>query len=261
MVVKHEDSPSHGPMATESAQEGSFAEQYHSAGDGHAISSVLTDGDGADSHLSSHMTSQFTAANSGSQFTTNAVSSNINTHAVSSPLHPPRHPLSRSPAVPAAPDAMSCRLQSTDNWLPVMPHSAVAEPSAMPDVAAVRQEHSEVSSRAVHHEELGSTAAGTQVLVAGALTAEQRMRARMAAVEGHAPSIVAQRREQELSMDFDLTDALMSKDISKLQGSSSGRPRVPQLREEGTLPSFVDDDALSIALGVLLAVPVVHTRP
>jgi hypothetical protein len=88
-----EEEPSCGlcPTDAESAKE-SIPDRTLSAaanGAGCAISSILTDGDGADSHLSSHMTSAVTAAPYGSLLTANTESSRFTANvATSSLLHP-----------------------------------------------------------------------------------------------------------------------------------------------------------------------------
>lgn len=241
---------------------------------------VLTDGDGTDSYLSSHLTSQFTA-NGGSQFTANAESSRFTTNALSSLLHPLPMVGASNITGAASQDASSSlqHLQPTDHWLPTPSLTSTAAPAALNAVPEMVEQEHEVHTEPVevevhddwegHHEQelsvASSTAAGvqSQLQAEAMMTAEQRMQLRLAAVEGrnsvsHSASRTASRREHEFSIDFDLTDALMSKEMARPQGTDSIPRRAPQVPEEPAVPSFVDDDALSIALGAFPALACAH---
>ena len=255
IVVKQEDDEegASGGFCNVEADPAQVGAPDYSLPAGNVISSVLTDGDGADSHLSSHMTSQFTA---------NAESSRLTANALSSLLHPLPTVGAATGCGAACPDAMAPqRLQPTDQWLPMTSQTSSDPPNAVAPLPAVALQPQEVPAAPIAVQEweghplqelsvVSSSAAGTQsqMQADGGATTEQRIQTRS---EGRNSATVS-RRENELSMDFDLTDALMSKDITKLSRVDSAQRRAPQLSEQPAVPSFVDDYALSMALGVPL---------
>lgn len=222
---------------------------------GYAISSVLTDGDGADSHLSSNM-SQIES----SRFTSNPLNSQLHSQ--------PRRISAGTGTEGASADALASEhLQSMEGWRPVNA-AAIAQGTLPGEIAegseslfaseAEFEQHegrlppvvegSECDSN--HEQELSvtSSAGAKQVplYAAAVIPAEQRMRARLEAVEGRNSGA---RRDPGMSIEFDLTDALMSKDLIRMNQADQGQRRASLVPEETTVPSFVDDDNLSVALG------------
>jgi hypothetical protein len=291
IVVKQEDGeeePSCGLCTSEISgiDNASFTDKHdvadHQLPAG-AISSVLTDGGGTDSHLSSHMTnSQSVYTAQGGSEAAIAESSQLTSNAISSRLHPLSAKRTSVANATSSGGLASRRLQPTDGWLPRPDTAAVPVPVAVADVvAAAVPEVSEVAerpqvqphvahgpaadlnapSREGQEDFCVSSAAASihsQMHMATDVSVGQRTRLRLDTGESHISnnhdcSRTTSQRHNECSIDFDLTDALMSKDMSKARNTNSGARQAPPVADKAAVPSFVDEDALDIALGVLFA--------